>query len=162
MKKGFTLIELMIVVAIIGILAMIAIPNFTKFQCKAKQSEAKTNLKAIFTSQRSEHAEDGDYNTLAEIGFAPEPGNRYTYCVAADDCKGCETGANITGNKNNCNGVRANEDGCEPTAARTGVNAPTDQFTACATANLDSDGNDRDAWRVNDSNAILNDDNDCE
>ena len=46
-KRGFTLIELMIVVAIIGILAAIAIPNFIKFQAKSKQSEAKTNLKAI-------------------------------------------------------------------------------------------------------------------
>jgi len=48
-KKGFTLIELMIVVAIIGILAAIAIPNFLKFQAKSKQSEAKSNLGAIFT-----------------------------------------------------------------------------------------------------------------
>ena len=52
-KKGFTLIELMIVVAIIGILAAIAIPNFLKFQAKSKQSEAKTNLGAIFTGQIS-------------------------------------------------------------------------------------------------------------
>ena len=58
---GFTLIELMIVVAIIGILAAIAIPNFLKFQLKAKTSEGKTNLAAIRTAEESYHAEFGVY-----------------------------------------------------------------------------------------------------
>jgi type IV pilus assembly protein PilA len=47
--QGFYLIELMIVVAIIGILAAIAIPNFLQYQMKSRQSEAKTNLQAIKT-----------------------------------------------------------------------------------------------------------------
>lgn len=40
-SEGFTLVELMIVVAIIGVLAAVAIPNYQKFQAKARQSEAK-------------------------------------------------------------------------------------------------------------------------
>lgn len=82
MKKtrGFTLVELMIVVAIIGILAAIAVPNFMRFQARAKQAEAKTNLKAIFTGQRTRYAESEAYSVrMGEIGFAPERGNRYSY-----------------------------------------------------------------------------------
>jgi len=77
-KKGFTLVELMIVVAIIGILAAIAIPNFIKFQARSKQSEPKANLKALFTAQRAYFSEKDSYNsTVGDIGFNPERGNRY-------------------------------------------------------------------------------------
>jgi len=60
-RGGFTLIELMIVVAIIGILAAIAIPNFLRFQLKAKSSEGKTNIAAIRTAEESYFAEYGNY-----------------------------------------------------------------------------------------------------
>ena len=69
-QKGFTLIELMIVVAIIGILAAIAIPNFLQYQMKARQSEAKTNLQAIKTSEVSFQAERGCYVGIAVEGVA--------------------------------------------------------------------------------------------
>ena len=60
-SKGFTLIELMIVVAIIAILAAIAIPNFLKFMNRSKTAEAKTNLGAIRVCEVSYHGENDVY-----------------------------------------------------------------------------------------------------
>ncbi|MEE8494617.1 MAG: prepilin-type N-terminal cleavage/methylation domain-containing protein, partial [Nitrospirales bacterium] len=69
-EKGFTLIELMIVVAIIGILAAIAIPNFLKYQAKSRQAEAKTNLGGVFVAETSYFGEQARYGSFAEVGFA--------------------------------------------------------------------------------------------
>jgi type IV pilus assembly protein PilA len=80
-KKGFTLIELMIVVAIIGILAAIAIPNFLKFQAKSKQSEAKSNLGAIFTGQVSYYGENNVYSNFSAINWSPSGTPRYRYTL---------------------------------------------------------------------------------
>ena len=69
-QQGFTLIELMIVVAIIGLLASIAIPSFQRYQLTSKRAEAYGNLGGLMTTQKAFHAEHGAYVgvPLAEPG----------------------------------------------------------------------------------------------
>jgi prepilin-type N-terminal cleavage/methylation domain-containing protein len=94
-KKGFTLIELMIVVVIIGILAALAIPRFMRSTTKAKQSEAKQLLKQIYTMQHAYRQEFDSYacnglvadatngTVFATLGVDVGATARYTYTMAA-------------------------------------------------------------------------------
>ncbi|MEQ8818648.1 MAG: prepilin-type N-terminal cleavage/methylation domain-containing protein [Sumerlaeia bacterium] len=67
--KAFTLIELLIVVAIIAILAAIAVPNFLEAQTRAKVSRATTDLRTIATAIEAYAVDNGKYPTMIDPGF---------------------------------------------------------------------------------------------
>lgn len=83
-NKGFSLVELMVVVAIIGILAAIAVPNFQRFTAKSKQSEAKSNLAAIYSAERAFAAEwQSFFADFRNIGYQPTGDLHYNHGFAA-------------------------------------------------------------------------------
>jgi type IV pilus assembly protein PilA len=69
LQKGFTLVELMVVIVIVGILTAVALPNFLSQTGKAKATEAKTNLSATLKQAQAKFIEDGTApsTTIAEM-----------------------------------------------------------------------------------------------
>jgi prepilin-type N-terminal cleavage/methylation domain-containing protein len=81
-QAGFTLIELMIVVAIIGILASVAIPRYQNHIVKARQAEATQTLGAVYTNQLQYYSVNNTYgNSEAAIELVIEGNRRYAPVV---------------------------------------------------------------------------------
>lgn len=138
---GFTLIELMIVVAIIAVLSMIAMPSFMRFLAKAKRAEAHMNLNILYTAQKAYWAENNSYSTKLSgpqsIGWKPEGKHYYTYGVP-----GAQGVNNFVGSLN------------APSSALSKGFAHKDTFLMVAAGDIDGDGQ-LDILGINESGEII-------
>jgi len=149
-SQGFTMIELMIVVAIIGILVAVAIPNFMTYQAKARQSEAKAVLGGIFMAATTVmYAQNGSYviSNIGQLGFAPSGTPRYSYWFA------------VSGAPTPIPGGSTATVPCDVNSAPAGVLASGSGFTAGARGNIDTDST-CDDWLINDNKILTNTSND--
>ena len=82
---GFTLVELMVVAAIIGILTTVAVPNFVGFWARSRRAEAQTALSSIAKTERAYFAEHDSYtDDLSQLGFTSTGTPHYLYGFTTD------------------------------------------------------------------------------
>lgn len=180
-QEGFSLIELMIVVVIIGLLSTMAVPQYRNFQMKAKQAEAKTNLGGLYSAMQTFNAEyNWYYGDFRAVGFDLEGALNYNVGASASHALGpashpapqyknkaavqfnaatrCGNGAATGGKQPACKslaGAGATWNAITGTSIANPVTGIR-QFVVGATANLDNDAA-FDRWSINQNKVLTQD-----
>jgi type IV pilus assembly protein PilA len=138
--SGFTLIELMIVVAILGVLVAVAIPNFMRYQAKAKQAEAKIGLGGIWIHATTTlAAQNASYviSDISKLGYGITGTSRYSFWYS------------VSGTPTAIPGSSTATGPCDVNTPPAAVGTTTSSFTAGARGNIDGDST-CDDWTIND------------
>ncbi len=126
-RRGFSLIELMIVVAIIACLSVIVTPSLMKLVAKAKRAEAYVVLRSLALAQKAYFAEFGHYTTnlfgAQGLSWKPEGNYNYTYGFSG-----------AAGHNHFVGQLKT------PASALQGAHITSDGFTAYAAGDIDGDG----------------------
>jgi type IV pilus assembly protein PilA len=183
-KEGFTLVELMVVVAIIGILVSVAIPQYQKYQARARQTEAKITLGSIYTAETSFAVENNSFTgCVVEIGVTPNAAQIYytagflTGTTTPSNCgplgnSPCNVVSWNTGAPTTCtpstDGIVAPAIGAPNAVAFKGTATPKNAqltpasvltentFTAAAAGNITTTAGTYDTWTMTQGKALTN------
>lgn len=180
-QEGFTLVELMVVVAIVGILVAVAIPQYSKYQSKARQTEAKTDLESIYTAETSYAVENSSFTecvvdagaqstgktqyyvagfgALADPGKCGQAGNTACIAIGPTSATACTAATDIN---TNAGAATATQNGATLAAAADikAANKVTPainntSFTAGAAGYVSSSGTE-DTWQIDNTKFLQN------
>ena len=97
--QGFTMLELIVSLGIVAVLGALCVPGFSRLQGRAKQAEAKTNLRALSDFEQAYYMSFDTFTpSVARIGFSPTRGNRYQYNLAGTSSLNADARTGTTAN----------------------------------------------------------------